>query len=235
MGQLELLWQLQNHNLKIKKLKSELERLAKKGHIETITLKLNNLSDQLSDKKEELKKNDEKFRKNDTSLKGLTFQLKEVENELYDGQITDIKQLNYMTEECEKLKKLINSLEDEMLFLMEDMDNIEEEIIRTQEEYDKIKKQFKKTTKEYNEIVLKVRQKIREEMANIYHISGKIDKDLYEKYISLKDKKTFAVAKVENNQCRGCNIIIPTYLIDNLKRDKKLQYCENCGRILYLG
>lgn len=235
MKQLELLWKLQNHDFELKETKAKLEKLAKKGHIENITLELNNLERELKDKKDELDKSDEKLRKSDNVLKGLTFKLKETEKNLYDGTVTDLKQLNYMMDESKNLKGLINDLELEIISLMEDIDNMRVEISNIEDKYSEIKIKFKKSTEEYNRMTDQYRKKIRQEMENIYEVSSQIDKNLYEKYNTLKDKKIFAIAKVEeDNRCNGCNMIIPTYLVDNLKSNEELQYCDNCGRILYL-
>lgn len=235
MEQLELLWKLQKHDFKLKETKAKLEELAKKGHIENITLKLNSLEKELNDKKLELEKNDKKLRKNDGVLKGLTFQLKETEKNLYNGTVTDLKQLNYMVEESENLKDLINELELEIILLMEDIDGMRSEIFNIEDKYNQIKAKFEDSTDEYNNMTEEYRNKIRQEMECIYRVTSKIDANLYKKYTILKDKKVFAIAKVEGNRCNGCNMIMPTYLVDNLKSDEELQYCENCGRILYMA
>ncbi|HLR33808.1 MAG TPA: C4-type zinc ribbon domain-containing protein [Tissierellales bacterium] len=234
MKQLELLWKLQEHDLKLKETKAKLEELAKKGSIETITLKLNSLDKRLKDKKLELEEKDKKLRKNDNILKGLTFQLKEVEKNLYDGTVTDVKQLNYMAEESKSLKEHINELEFDIIYLMEYAENIKKDISHIENECNKMKFQFAKNKDEYNRMTNQIREKIRQEMDDVYQISTEIDEVLYKKYHMLKKNKVFAMAKVEEHRCNGCNMIIPTYLIDNLKRDEELQYCENCGRILYL-
>ncbi len=234
MEQLELLWTLQEHDLKLKETKSRLEELAKEGHIETITIELKNLEKNLYDKKKQLDENDRRLKKNDKTLKELNFQLKETEKNLYDGTVTNVKQLNYMDQESKKLKGIINQLELEILSLMEKTDNMRDDISNIEKRYNLIKTEFEKGTEEYKHLTDQLREKAREEIESIYEISSKLDKDLYDRFMTLKKNKSFAISEVEDNKCSGCNMIIPTYLIDNLKRDEELQYCENCSRILYL-
>lgn len=235
MEQLELLWNLQEHDFRLKQIKSNLEELAKKGHIETMTLKLKSLEKRLDDKKDILGQNDERLKDNSNLLKKLNYQLKEIEENLYNGTVTDLKQLSYMDKECKQQRELINDLEIEILSLMEDIDGVKHEIYVVEKEYEQIKNDFKKDTEEYKKLIEQLRTNARKEIEYIYDISSKINRDLYEKYNNLKKNKGFAIASVEKDECSGCHMIIPVYILDNLKRGEKLQCCENCGRILYLN
>ena len=41
------------------------------------------------------------------------------------------------------------------------------------------------------------------------------------------------MAKVENYQCSGCNMSLPTSTVKRVATGEGIVECENCGRILY--
>ncbi len=61
-----------------------------------------------------------------------------------------------------------------------------------------------------------------------------VDEDLLELYNRLfKAKNGFAVAGLTDGACRGCHMkVIKSTAID-VKAEKAVAFCENCGRILY--
>ena len=60
------------------------------------------------------------------------------------------------------------------------------------------------------------------------------DKDLYEKYKTMKANGIFPVyVPLENNFCGGCKVELSLNFIEKLKNQKMLT-CEHCGRIIML-
>ena len=53
------------------------------------------------------------------------------------------------------------------------------------------------------------------------------------KYDAVKTHHAAPMAKVENNQCGGCNMSLPTATVKRVAAGTGLVECENCGRILY--
>ncbi|MCR2044931.1 zinc ribbon domain-containing protein [Anaerosalibacter massiliensis] len=233
MEQLELLWELQKHEDYLKIIKKKLEDLAKTSYIETMTIRIETLEQGLNDKEKSLERNSELFRKNNLALKDLNYQLSKIEKELYSGVVTDLKQLDYMDKESEVIRDDINKLEIDMLSIMEDMDEIRQEIEKIKIEHDKNKERFKESILEYEKITNELREEARKEMDFIYDISSKIEKDIYEKYSSIKENKGYAIAVIKEDECSGCHVIIPIFLLDKVKAKEEIVQCENCRRILY--
>ncbi|MBW4827356.1 MAG: hypothetical protein KZY61_08250 [Clostridiaceae bacterium] len=233
MNQLELLWELQEHEKHLELIKEKLENLAKSSYIETMTLKMEDLEQELNNRKKSLEENNKLLRKNDSTLKELNYQLKEIEKELYSGVVTDIKQLDYMDKEGESIKDSINELELEIISLMEDIEDIRIEIEKIEKEHKENKERFKETTIEYERLIDELREQVRKDMDQIYNASSKIEKELYEKYNTIKNNKRYAIAEVIEDECSGCHVIIPTYLLDKVKDGEEIVQCENCRRILF--
>jgi predicted nucleic acid-binding Zn-ribbon protein len=60
-----------------------------------------------------------------------------------------------------------------------------------------------------------------------------IPKELLEQYKKVKRTNTNPVAKVNNNQCSGCNMSIPSLMFSKLRSGEGIVECDNCGRLLY--
>lgn len=233
MEQLDLLWELQKHDEKLKKIKEKLEELAKKGHIENMTIKIQNLELKLENRKKSIDESDKKLIKNSETLRDLNFQLDEIEKELYSGTITDLKQLDYMDKESKNIRKDINDIEMEIISLIEEIENFKIDMGKIEVEYENIKEEFKRYAEEYKMITDELRQNAKEEIDYIYEISSKLEKGIYEKYKNIKNNKEKVMAEIIGDECSGCHMILPTYLINKVKENHEIVQCENCGRILY--
>ena len=60
-----------------------------------------------------------------------------------------------------------------------------------------------------------------------------VDAELLERYKRIKGRYAVPMAKVENNQCSGCNMSLPTSTVKRVATGEGIVECENCGRILY--
>lgn len=55
-----------------------------------------------------------------------------------------------------------------------------------------------------------------------------------EKYEAVRSQCFPAVAKLNNDQCSGCNMSLPSAVAKQLQGNDEIIECENCGRILYM-
>ncbi len=72
---------------------------------------------------------------------------------------------------------------------------------------------------------------IQTKQIEINQIEPKLNELLLIRYKEIKKNNIKATAKVKNNVCTGCNMEIPRYLIESLKKEE-ISYCESCGKIL---
>ena len=234
LNQLEILWQLQDHDLNLKSLETNLEDLSKKDSIKVLKAKLKSLEDKLDRRNKSIVENEKALKKCDKELQGLSYELGEIDKQLYNGNITDLKQLSYLDSESNRLKKLINEQEVKALSLMEKIDNTQNEINSDKIKCEKINKQFDDIAKEHEYLMGELKLKIDKEIEIINSISSNIDKDILEKYLKLKKTKNVPIAKVVKDECSGCHMIISFNILQRLNKNECIVQCENCGRILYL-
>ena len=108
MGTLELLWELQEHDNKLKDINLKLEEISNGEKAKIISLKLDQMGNKLKDIEKRLENNQLKLNKNNLLLKDLDYRLSKTEKDLYEGKISDLKQLSYLDKEREIIKENID-------------------------------------------------------------------------------------------------------------------------------
>ena len=233
MTQLENLFKLQeNHDL-TDKINKQLLQLKNGLQIRKELEKYEQLSSQLSKMEESLNTGKSKLRQSDYTLKEYELKLKDLDDELYSGSITNEKQLNHLTGERDRISNLLGELETEVLENMDLINEIEIDINSIKDRVVDFKKQIDHNKEESNNNINKL-EKAKVQLAeNISNISNIIDDNIIEKYNRIQIRKKPALAIVKEGICAGCNIMVPNYQIEDIKKDKIIQ-CESCNRILYI-
>ena len=70
-------------------------------------------------------------------------------------------------------------------------------------------------------------KKMREEIAS------SIPRQILKRYEKLKKKYGRGIAPVVNSVCTNCFIQFPTEVASKTDKNKKIEYCPNCGIIIY--
>lgn len=233
MNQIQMLWKLQKHDLSLKELKSNLNEIYKRKESQNLKVDLNKKKYDLSHKKKLLEVNNLKIQRNNNKIRQLNFSVKEKEIKLYDGNITDLKQLTHLNEEVEEMKKQIEDYETDLLELMEEVENLNKEIIELEIEYKDEEKKLELIKKDENDKINCIKNMIEDEQNKIDDLAESLEKKLLEKYNTLKQTKGKAIVEAIDGKCTGCHMIIPVSLFNKLKNGKEIVQCDNCNRILY--
>lgn len=90
---------------------------------------------------------------------------------------------------------------------------------------------------EEKEMLFERFNEIKEDMAALLEerkvSTAAIDKTLMTRYERLlKNKRDFAVVRVENGHCKGCNMQMPPQIVNDALNPAKLVSCNYCGRML---
>lgn len=65
--------------------------------------------------------------------------------------------------------------------------------------------------------------------------SKKVDPELLKKYTAIKSNKIAQpLAEIRGDQCGGCNISLPSLVVNSVRAGERIVECESCGRILYI-
>lgn len=227
---LELLYQLQEKDVKIFELKQNLVNLPK--IVEEKQKKIADLKASFENKKAEYVRLNSLKKEKEALLSA-----KEAAIAKHTSDLNTIK-ANDMYKNClleiEKAKADKSVVEDEILQLMEDIDKemvnlkkYEEETKAKETEINKEISEAKLTVEKAKENIETI-QKEREEFAKT------IDKNILSQYERIRESRNGqGIATIDGESCSGCNMVLRPQLIVQATKCKELVYCDNCSRILF--
>ncbi len=233
MEQLELLWELENHKIELEEIqkefiiiKTEKRVIALENKSQRIEINTNHISDKLI-------QNNLILRENNNLLKEYNYNLNKMDEELYNGLITDLRQLHYLSSEKDKLKTMANDLETSILTLMDENEKMELESINISRDLILISKEMDELRNSNKKNLTKLEDQIIKSENVIKTIEAKIESSSLNRFNSIRKTRGNSIVAVRNHICSGCNMHIPTYLKNVLKYKSEVIYCESCSRILY--
>lgn len=193
---------------------------------------------------EEEKKNVEGNKKNATQLK-IDYKNMEIEAAAKDEEAKKhLSELNIvksneaykaLLSEIEKVKEDKVQIEDKMLGVMQEI----EDFVRLGKEEEQLLKVKETDFSQKIQLMDVEIQKFQEQINGLNQERqswvDKIVPDILQRYFQIRENKNgLAVVPIENGgYCGGCRIVLPAYILNEAKRDKKIIYCENCARIVY--
>ena len=230
-GQIKLLVELQGLDTHIFRFEDELESIP-----ETIRKR-----------EEEFKEKNSSLKKLEDDLKALVMKRKEKEGDLeakegtirkYQQQLNQVKtnkEYSALQEEIGRVKADNSIIEEAILNIFDEIDAGNKKIVKEKDflksEEAKFNEEKKRLIEESNRIKaeLEALKKQREELA------AKVDKTILKKYERIiKNKDGLAVVTIANEACQGCFRVMPPQVVNEIKMNNELVFCENCARILYL-
>ena len=233
MNQLDLIWELESHNNKLEEYNRDLGLVNEKSTIKTIESRVAQLETEINKIKEELKEKKLENIKKEKLLKNYIYKGEEIDKDLYRGNISDIKQLEYLSQEKNDILRLTNDMELGILSIMEEIEELENLYDKKKEKLGLCKIKLSNSISEYKENIVEIEKQILNEESLVNKIIKNIDGKVLNTYYDLKNRRGKAIVSINNNICSGCNMMVPTYLLNDLKKKSQIIFCENCGRILY--
>ncbi|MHC6179143.1 zinc ribbon domain-containing protein [Clostridium sp. JNZ X4-2] len=230
---LDLLLKIQQNRETIKKIKKVLKEESNnnlmkkmKREFEGEKAKYKIIDSKLKDVRQSIEKLDKKL----DDLKG---NMKLEEAKLYGNLKYDLKFINTLEKSVKLKEHEIKSLEEESLNALYEEENLlkEKEIIRRK--LIDIKDEFYNNRKIINEKIIKAKEDIKIAEHHISNCERKVPKKLLDKFNELCSAKGTGAAELSNGVCLGCRMKVSAITIDDIKNNKDIVYCDNCGRIIY--
>lgn len=167
-------------------------------------------------------------------LAALEQKLKLYEQKLYQGTITNAKELANIEKEIAALGRQRSDLDGKILELMDEVDQKKREAESALNEskaattaLDCAREQF---TCDYDRYKQEI-ESLGKERAQAQALVN--DPQILKRYDEIRAKSGgVGVVQIANQNCGGCNMTLPTAQIKQVKDGEELQICENCGRIL---
>lgn len=162
------------------------------------------------------------------------YKIKQSQNRLYSGSVTNPKELEDIQNEVEALKRYREVLEERLLEAMLVVDDAEEHYDQAQDQLEHARAQrSQKEAKLKGEKaqIEKHAAQLEEQRKN--QIAGISEADL-ETYKKIRLKRGgVAVAKVDNQGCSACGATLGTAAYQAARSPSQLTFCDTCGRILF--
>ena len=225
--------------LELQKIDIDIDKEEKKKRdlpliVERVSKEIQGLKNSFKNKKEDYKNLQIKLKKIELDLTEKSNKIKKHQEDLYGGKISDIKELKQIQKVIANYQKEKASIEEDVLDLMEEMEDLDKLISHLGEDLKAKEEEFKK----YKEEMDLARLVIKKNMDSLNIKRGEIlskitDSRLLKEYELLrKEKGGKAIMEVDCSICPGCYLDLPSDVIYQLKKNRKIIICPNCSRIL---
>lgn len=164
----------------------------------------------------------------------LTTKIKAIEKKLYDGKITNSKELSNLQTESQDFKKTCSGLEDRVLELMEQIEFMSQNVAAANAEVARIEAQWQAQQRQLAGELEQLKANHTALETKRQSLLPQIAADAVEIYLQLRKRKGVAVARVEQGTCLGCRIHVPNADLQMAKGGGIVR-CSSCGRILFLA
>ncbi|MFY9295297.1 MAG: C4-type zinc ribbon domain-containing protein [Caldicoprobacterales bacterium] len=234
-GQLDYLWQYQILDLKIDELEKKKKNCAARKELYKSIKYLKNQQESLIKLNENVDKKNHIYNRIYNEIQKISKKLKEEEEKINSGNIKTFKQLDQIEKKLLEMQEELNEKRKELTDLLEEMDSINKKLQGVSQRLRKGKKEYDKIKKEYDLVMKDVNEEYDEIKAQKDSIKEKLDNSLFKKYNAIKGNHKLAIAEIQQDRCGGCNMVLASLVVQNVRDKAGIIECENCGRILYLG
>ncbi|MEA2087297.1 MAG: C4-type zinc ribbon domain-containing protein [Candidatus Caldatribacteriota bacterium] len=202
--------------------------------LEGITKKIQGLKDSLKNKNENYKSLQIKLKRKELDLVEKSNKINKHKDDLYGGKISDIKELKQIQKVIAKYEEEKNGIEEEILDMMEEVEDLNKSVCNLEEDLKGKEKELKKCKEEIDFAMLGIEKNMNSLNIKRGEILNKITDDhlLKEYELLRKEKGGKAIVKVDGSICPGCYLDLPSDVIYQLQKNRKILICPNCNRIL---
>jgi len=202
--------------------------------IEGITKKIQGLKDSLKNKNENYKNLQVKLKRKELDLAEKSNKINKHQEDLYGGKISDIKELKQIQKVIAKYEEEKNGIEEEILDIMEEIEDLNKSVYNLEEDLKGKEKEYKKCKEKIDSARLVIEKNMNSLNIKRGEILNKItDGRLLKEYELLrKEKGGKAIVEVDGSICPGCYLDLPSDVIYQLEKNRKILICPNCNRIL---
>lgn len=137
--------------------------------------------------------------------------------------------------EIERYAADISKLEDEELALMEKAEALKAAATAATSTLAATRERVQTDLNQMKERHLALTAQLKEVEAERTTLASGIDGGLLSRYDRIFEKKAPAVVPLEHGICGGCHMRVTPTTLTQVKGEKGLAFCENCGRLLYLA
>lgn len=237
MSQLDSLWEYQQTELELAKLKKEMKSSTayqKRGKLYKLLVEQQDI---INGYEAEIKSHTEQIASMDSQLSSLLhdYDLENSELEIMQNdEESTAEELTEARKSIEKLVARINELNRELTKLVSWCDEITDQIGKTYQKASRAKRDYDAIRTVCDAEKDSFMPKIDALTKELEVKKAKIPPELMKRYENLKKNYASPVAKVINGQCGGCYMMLSSVQEKRVASGNAIIQCENCGRLLFM-
>ena len=144
------------------------------------------------------------------------------------------EEFSALAHEIETVDKSITQIEDREIELMEEAESLKPQISSAEQAYASDKSKYETQISNLGEKEANLRTRISEMEEARQTSAAELDEDLLDRYDRLfQTKNAAAVVALEHEVCTGCHMKVTTQTSVELRAEKAIISCPQCGRILF--
>jgi predicted nucleic acid-binding Zn-ribbon protein len=233
MNKLDALWRYQLADLEYEKLENQLKNTKARQNLLKIRKFLMDQQDRLLKMGEDVEKKHARLKEMTDAFEKNKARYAELEAGYEAAPKDDLDGVNALLSEYTKVQGDIVLIRRELYNLMQDIKSIESRLQDMRGKISKARKDFTKFKEEHNKELEASAPELGRLQAAVKAAEKDVEPALLKRYIEIRKNKSAPLALIENDQCGGCNMTLPSLMISQVQSGNEIFECENCGRILY--
>lgn len=155
------------------------------------------------------------------------------EQRMYSGLVANPKELSSLQSEVEMLKRQRSQAEDSLLDVMVAREGADATLQRLETEHSGASEQAQELEGIVRHLVSEIDGELASHSSTRDELSSTIPEILLNTYEQIRDNKGgVGVAELRGGTCQGCHTQLSAVEVERLWRERGLQRCDNCRRIL---
>lgn len=169
-------------------------------------------------------------------LKQLEEKMAKARKKLYDGKITNPKELRALQQEIDSMERHRGALDERALEAMADVERLTAQSAETKKQVSRLVKQYRQQSEEQTARKQELETALSTWSDERKAAAAAIDPGALSRYESrLQSMGGLAVSVVSGNLCSACRVTVASVTVQKLQNLSQIALCDNCGRILYLA
>ncbi len=235
MTQLEALWQYQEAEMTLEKLEKELKTTPARQKFNKLRVFLREQTNQITVIQTGLS---EKAEALDASCKRLEELLNEYDLEqgeldiMADDEECTAAELTEARIAIERLMEKVGVLKKQLVDTTAWVEKTTQDVNAMWAKAGKAKKEYDALKVVCDTEQAEAKPRLDTAKRDVERAALQVGPEYMKKYMAVKKNYAQPMAKVENNQCGGCNMSLPIVVVRRVSAGSGIVECENCGRIL---
>jgi predicted nucleic acid-binding Zn-ribbon protein len=149
--------------------------------------------------------------------------------------VQNTQEFQAINKEVDQLKKLAVNLEEQSKKTNTDMDNLQKELTVLDEEYLKLKTERDAQASQVTGQSTKFDTEISTLVGERTQFTSLIDKRVLSQYDRIRGARGgLGIVPAIAGRCKGCNMVVPPQLYNEIQRGNDVHQCPSCHRILFI-